>query len=208
MNMKRNLFGLLAVAGLAFAAGRLHVLSGGESVAWAQAEQELTEEMEAYVKAGMPGEHHRHLDVMIGEWDAVFKIWMAPDSEPMVSRGTVNREWVLDGRYVRETVEAVSDWGTFSGIGYIGYNNFDGQFEVAWMDSMSTGIYTESGTFDPDKKVLATRGAHRDPASGRIINSWGEMDLSDTDSHTYLGYINDPDGRSFKHFQGTTTRKK
>ena len=208
MNIKRNLLGLLAVTGLAFAAGRLHVLSGGESTAWAEAEQELSKEMEAYVAASMPGDGHLSLDRMVGEWDGVFKIWMDPECEPMVSRGTVSRQWVLDGRFIKEIVEATSDWGTFTGIGYIGYNNVDGQYEFVWMDSMSTGMYIETGTYDPDSMILATRGSHRDPASGKVLNSFGKLDLSDSDRHTYVGYITGPSGKSFKHFEGTTTRQK
>ena len=208
MRLNRNLIGMLAVGGLAFGAG--HLLSENKPLAWAgqEADHEMDAEMQAYIAAGMPGEHHRRLDPMIGEWDGVFKIWMEPNSEPMISRGTVTREWVLDGRFVKESVEATSDWGTFTGLGFIGYDNVDGQYEVAWIDSMSTGIYTETGYFDPEKKTLSMRGSHRDPASGKVISTWGKMDLSNPDKQTAVGYVVGTDGTPFKHFEGTTERKR
>ena len=209
MRMNRNLLTLLAVGGLAFGAG--HLLSEYKPLALAgeQTDHEMNSaDMEAYTAAGMPGENHRRLDQLIGEWDGVFKIWMAPDTEPMISRGTVTREWILGGRYVQETVEATSDWGTFTGMGIIGYDNVDGQYEVAWIDSMSTGIYTETGFYDAGENVLSMRGSLRDPITGKVISTWGTLDLSNPDAHIGIGYVSGSDGKSFKHFEGITSRKR
>ncbi len=79
MRINRSVWGLLAVAGLAFAAGRLSIVLGGQSVASAQPAQEHPEmeksaEMEAMRKAGAPGEHHQYLNQMIGEWEGMFTI--------------------------------------------------------------------------------------------------------------------------------------
>ena len=213
MRMNRSVLGLLAVAGIAFAAGRLSIVLGGQPLASAQPAQEHPEmeksaEMEAMAKTGAPGEHRRYLNRMIGEWEGVFRMWMKPGAEPMEMPGTCKREWVLDGRYIHETVESESEWGPFRGVGYMGYNNVDGQYEFIWMDTMSTAIMFETGSYDPDSKVLTTRGSHRDPASGRVINSRGNLDLSDPNRHTYVGYATGPDGKEFKNFEGTLERTK
>ncbi len=213
MTINRSVWGLLAVAGIAFAAGRLSIVLGGQPLASAQPAQdqpdmEMSAEMEAMAKAGAPGEHRRYLNRMIGEWEGTFRMWMEPGAEPMEMAGTVKREWVLDGRYIHETVESESKWGPFRGVGYIGYNNIDGQYEFIWMDTESTAIMFETGTYDPDSKVLTTRGSHRDPASGQVFSSRGTLDLSDPNRHTYVGYSTGPDGKEFKHFEGTMERKK
>ncbi len=75
------------------------------------------------------------------------------------------------------------------------------------MDTMSTAIVFENATYDPEKKVLKFRGSHRDPLTGRVINSSSKLDLSDPYRHKYVGYMTGPDGKSFKHMEGTTTRK-
>ena len=205
MRINRNLVGLAAVAALAYAAGHFGAFSGHDAVAVTQPEAEIPAEMQAYMALGEPGEHHRHLDAMIGEWSGEFTMHM-PGMPPMTSRGTVSREWVLGGRYIHETIEATSEMGTFTGIGYIGYNNLDGQYEIIWMDSMSTAIYTETATFNPDTKVLSTRGTHRDP-KGQVINVRGKLDLSNPDRHVFVSYLITPDGKEFKHFEGFTSRK-
>ncbi len=107
MRFNRSVWGLLAVAGIAFAAGRLSFVLGGQPLASAkpaqdQPDMEMSAEMEA--KARAPGEHRRYLNRMIGEWEGVFRMWMEPGAEPMEMPGTVKREWVLDGRYIHETV--------------------------------------------------------------------------------------------------------
>jgi hypothetical protein len=209
MKINKTILGMIAVAGLAYAAGHVSLFSGGPN-AWAGPEDDyqITEEMQAYAEAGRPGEHHKYLDSMVGQWDGLFNIYMEPGQEPMISRGTVTREWILDGRFLQETVEATSDWGTFSGLGFFGYDNVDQQYEIVWMDSMSTGIYSETGTYDAETKILKTQGTSRDPSSGRVINTRGKFDMSDPDEQVYVGYMSGPDGKSFKHFEGVTSRQK
>lgn len=209
MRMTTTVLGMFAVAGLAYAAGHVSLFSGGRD-AWAgpEDEYEITQEMQAFVEAGTPGKHHKYLNALVGAWDGEFNIWMEPGQDPMISRGTVTREWILGGRYLQETVEATSDWGTFSGLGFYGYNNVDQQYETVWMDSMSTGIYSETGEYDALKMLLKTRGTSRDPVSGRVINTSGTLDLSDPDKHVSVGYMSGPDGKPFKHFEGVTTRQK
>ncbi|MHC4094264.1 MAG: DUF1579 family protein, partial [Planctomycetota bacterium] len=154
MKINGNLWPLVAVAGLAYAAGHFGILRGGGSGAWGEAPQEAPLAAPAYRDVGAPGEHHRRLEPLTGEWEGEFKIWTGPDAPPMLSRGTVSREWILGDRFLKETVEAESEQGTFRGLGYIGYNNFDGQYQVVWMDDTSTAISTETGTYHPDQKLL------------------------------------------------------
>ena len=215
MNIRitRSALGLLAVGGLGYAAGHFHLLSVGEPGAWAQASKEQARqqqpdpEMQAYIDAGTPGQNHRYLEALVGEWTGEWKIYMQPDQPPMVSQGTITREWVLGGRYLRETVDATSDMGRFSGAGYMGYNNIDGQYEFVWMDTMSTAISVETGTYNPQTKILTTRGSHRDPTTGRIMQGWGKLDLSNADRQPYLGYSTASDGSEYKCFEGVALRK-
>ncbi len=58
----------------------------------------------------------------------------------------MRRQWIMDGRYIRESVRASSELGSFEGLGFSGYNNLDGQYEFVWMDNDSTMIYFETGS--------------------------------------------------------------
>jgi hypothetical protein len=214
MGINRNIAAVLALTALAFAAGRAGWFgTGPEASAQQMKEQESQEappemspEELAAFELGMPGEHHKYLDTLIGDWEGVFKIWMEPGGEPLVSKGRAEREWVLDGRFVHEVVEAETDWGPFHGIGYVGYNNVDGRYEAVWMDSTSTGIYFETGSIDPVTRIMRTRGTYRDPVSGKVYASRGMMDMSNPNRHTMVGYMTGPDGKEFKNFEGVMER--
>lgn len=219
--MKVNRNGLMlvpAVAIVAFIAGRMDLHVGSSGAAWAAPVQqdegmpemspETMKRMQAMTEAGTPGEHHEHLNLLLGTWEGVYKFRMGADEPFLEMPGTASRKWVLDGHYIREDVTSVSEFGSFQGVGYIGYDNVDGQYVVAWMDNMSTGIMTETSRFDPETKTLTSRGSFRDPLTGKLIISRGEMDLSDPNRQTFVGYATGPDGKEFKSVEGTFERVK
>jgi len=162
----------------------------------------------AMMQAGTPGEHHRLLDRFVGSWKGTFKMRMAPDAPWMTFEGDVEREWVLDGRFLHETVKADSPMGPFEGISYMGYDNLEGRYVTVWMDSTTTAIYREVGYYDAEKQVLRTRGSMRDPASGKIVIGEGELDLSDPDRQVFKGWSFGTDGRRFFSMEGITERRK
>jgi len=224
----RNIVAVLAIAGLAFVAGRSSLFTTSTALAQQPPAKDKTAQpptkdkdkaappadmsadprMAAMMKAGMPGEHHKALETTIGKFEGVVRFKMDPKGEWMESKGTVEREWVLNKHYIRETVHATSDMGTFEGIGYLGYNNVDGQYEFVWLENESTAIMFEVGTFDPDKKVLSTRSLQRDPLTAHVIPGRGTWDMSNPDRHTYAGYSVGEDGREFKSFEGVFERVK
>ena len=211
MKIKQNLVGVVAVAACAFAAGRIDWGWSNTSMAeplQQASELEATPAMEAMVKAGTPGKNHEYLNQLIGTWVGTFRMWMTPGAPAMEFPGTITREWILDGRFIRETVEANSDMGSFRGLGFIGYNNIDGQYEFAWLQNMSTAISFGTGSYDADDKVLSFRGTHRDPLTGHVIYSTSTIDLSSPGLHRYVSYAIGPDGRKFKSMEGTVERKK
>jgi hypothetical protein len=205
MKINRRIVGLLAVAGLAYAAGRFSVPSSG---AWAQAEKQGSAGKQVHVDVGSPGPHHEMLDQLVGAWDGVFQVTLEPGAPPAVYSGAVNREWILGGRFVREVVKATSDEGPFEGLGYMGYDNFDRQYQSFWMDTTSTGLHVETGNYHPDRKVLHMASDGRDPVTGRVVHSWGKLDMSNPDRHVYTGYSTDPEGRTYTAVEGVLERKK
>jgi len=210
MRIHRGLLTLAGVAGVAFAAG--HFYTGNPATAFGGDHAEKSgasfeEQMAACAVYGEPSEHHRYLDPLIGDFEAEFTMYAEPGGPAITSTGTISRKWILDGRFVKETVKATSEYGDFEGLGFIGYNNYDGQYEVAWMESHSTALMTETGFYDAAKKVLTFHGSHRDPLTGRVVNGWGEVDLTDPAKQVYVSYTIGPDGQRVKQFEGVARRK-
>ncbi len=206
--------GFCAVAGLAYLAGQSNLVGLDSSAVYAQDGheghdydgQEMDPGMEQMMQAMAPGKNHAYLKRMEGEWEGTVTIWMDPKAEPMVMPGTATREFILGGRYLREEVTSESGFGIFKGLGFIGYNNQDGQYEFAWMENMSTAIMHGTGQFNPDTKVMTTSGSMRDPMSGRMVTRRGHLDLSDPNRHVFKEYANDATGREFLTFKGVFER--
>jgi hypothetical protein len=209
MNIKA-IITMLAVAGLAFAAG-VCCVDASRAVAGPPEDVQLPPEaqamMEAWEKAGAVGAHHEKLNGLAGEWHGTFRMWMEDGAEPMESTGTIDRRWVLNGRFLEEKVTATSTFGDFNGIGYLGYNNLDGRYEFVWLEDMSTGMMHGTGTFDPDNNTFRWSSSHRDPITGHTIDSWSKLEMTSSSSQTYTGWQIGKDGRKFKSFEGTLERK-
>jgi hypothetical protein len=215
MSTKQNLLVVAGVAVVAFVAGRMDLFSGSvaavaqsEKPSAEQPQMQMSEEQKAWFEASQPGEHHKVLDQLLGTWEGRFKIWMDPDAEAMTSTGTMTREWIMDGRYLKEEVDATTAGGPFRGMSIMGYNNTRKIYELIWIDNQSTAVYMDRATYDPETKTLKTRGSMQDPLSGRTIMTWGEVDMSDPDRHVFTGWMHDADGRPFKNFQAVAERVK
>lgn len=123
-------------------------------------------EMEAWMKAGTPGDMHAWLARGVGTWDAVVKMTM-PGEPSSESVGTMKIEMILGGRYQQGHFKGDMMGMPFEGVATTGYNNVTKMFEGSWMDSFSTAIMTTKGGLEGDKLVL--KGEMMDPAKNQMI---------------------------------------
>lgn len=155
-------------------------------------------EMQAWMAASMPGEHHKHLDAIVGSWTADTKFWMnGPDAPADRSMGVMINSWTLDGRFVRHEYTGSSMNMPFRGVGYMGYDNIAKAYTGMWMDTMSTNMMTHQGQCDADHKVFTMTGEFKDPM-GKMIKSREVITLVDKDTHTMFMYHTEPGGKEMK----------
>ena len=121
--------------------------------------------MEAWQKAGTPGEEHAALAELAGDYTLEVKSWMDPNGEPTVSAGTSHSEMILGGRVLKETVHGEMMGMPFEGIGMTGYDNTKGAYWSTWVDSMSTGIGVAEGNWNDDHSALVMHMDFVDPMS-------------------------------------------
>ena len=107
----------------------------GVLVAVAQAEEPKTPPspealLKALAEAGKPGPEHQKLQPFVGHWTFTMKFWTDPSQPPAELKGTVERKWIMDGRFVQETVrgECVKTGKTCEGMGLLGYDAGRKQF--------------------------------------------------------------------------------
>ena len=55
--------------------------------------------MEQMMELGKPGDNHKVLATMAGDWNYTVKMWMDPTAKPQESKGTATRKAIMDGRF-------------------------------------------------------------------------------------------------------------
>src|SRR6185436_7944321 len=118
--------------------------------------------MEAWMKAGSPGEVHKKMAEDVGTWDMKVTSYGPPGTPPTEEKGTATRKMTMDGRVLVEDVTSTMMGMPFKGQGMRGYDNVSGKYWGTWVDSMSTGIMVSEGTCDA-KGTCSFTGTMNDP---------------------------------------------
>lgn len=212
--MRRSLVALATVAvfGLGWSAGQVFSqdMGGGgkkEEGGGAPSGGPSPEEMEAMMKAGTPGEPHKKLASMSGEWTCTGKMWMDPKGPATESVGGSKGRMIYDGRYQVQEITGDFMGMPFEGMSIVGYDNTLKEYVGAFLCNMSTGIMTSKGKENADGTITFT---------GECVNPMGEkesyrevMTFKDKDTITSVMYMKTPKHpEEFKSMEWTYTRKK
>ncbi len=164
-------------------------------------------EMEAYMKAGMPGAPHKALAATAGNYNLKIKSWHEPGGPAMEDGGTATRSMALDGRVLVEQVKSQMMGTPYAGHGMMGFDNVTGKYWSTWNDSMSTGILVTEGTCDGEKKHCTFTGSWNDaikkaPVKARMTTRW-----TSPTTEIFELYAPGKDGKEFKMMEITYTKK-
>ena len=77
-----------------------------------------------FAKLPKPGPEHKKLEPFVGHWTFTMKLWTDPNQAPAELKGTIERKWIMDGRFVQETArgECPQTGKTIEGLGLVGYD--------------------------------------------------------------------------------------
>jgi len=143
--------------------------------------------MAEYMKIAMPGEQHKHLDILAGKWKTKSRIYMGgPGSTPMETEGTAEAKWVLDGRFVLIEHDGTMMGMPHKGLWLIGHDNFRKLFTASYASSMGTELLSMSGARHPETGVITFYGQMDEPmlkVVGRMVKY--VIRPSDKDSWTF-----------------------
>ena len=155
--------------------------------------------MEEMKKLGAPGENHKLLEPMIGNWKANVKFWMSADAKPEESMGSSSNHWILGGRFVQQDFKGTSMGQPFEGLGIMGYDNIRGEFTSLWMDNMATGVMVGSSQYDAASKMFSGNATMSCPMTGEKNRAMRSVCKTVDANHlTHEMYMNDKDGKEFK----------
>ena len=140
----------------------------------------MLEMMKKYEAAATPGEPHKVLADIAGNWKTVTQMWESPDSKAKSSKGTSNFKMVLGGRWLQQEFKGNMMGKPYQGMGLIGYDNVKQKYQTNWFDSMSTGSLKSEGDFDVSTKTLKDSGTMSSPVTPsktqEIRSEWQMVD--------------------------------
>ena len=173
-------------------------LSGFVSV-FAQGSQEEMEAQKKMMEYMTPGDYHKRMAMAVGDWTAKSQFWMAPDTQPMETDGTVKAEMILGGRFLQMKYSSVMMGMPFEGISTDGYDNGRKVFFNIWVDNMGTGVMYSEGVYDENTKQTVYTGKVFDPALGKEVPFREVIQMVD-DTHMAMEryFPNSKDGKEYK----------
>lgn len=119
--------------------------------------ESMQAEMKAMMEAGTPGEMHKWMAKMTGDWTATIKAFV-PGMPESTDTGTMKVSMLFDGHYSRSHMKSTFMGQPFEGVGTLGFNNTTGKFESTWVDSMSTMTMMSTGSLDKATNTLTMTG--------------------------------------------------
>jgi len=154
-----------------------------------------------------PGKEHEALKPLIGSWTCAVKFWMAPGTAPQESAGTMERKWILGGRFMQEDYKGSAMGMPFEGVGLIGYDKGQKRYDSSWMDSMSTSTMKMTGSADASGKTFTFTGENFCPMEGKLLKGRSTLEIVNNDKQILKMFGPGPDGKEFQNFEMVVTRK-
>lgn len=168
----------------------------------------MMETMKKYQAAGTPGEPHKVLSNLAGKWKTSSKMWHKPDAPAETSKGTANFKMILGGRWLQQEFKGTAMGQPYQGMGLVGYDNVKGKYESTWYDSMSTGLMTAEGDYNPATKTLTDKGSASCPISADKTQEFrSDWQMVDKNKMVFSMFGAAPEGGpEFKMMEITYTR--
>ncbi|MEE9553631.1 MAG: DUF1579 family protein [candidate division Zixibacteria bacterium] len=135
----------------------------------AEEKQDSTAQDEIMAKAmelAQPGEEHKLLERLTGEWNAETKMWMSPGADPMILPGKAGLKMILDGRFLYGEYSITSDQMKGDGLFVTGFDRRHEKFTYIGFDTWGTYSVSASGTYDEETKSITMYGEDVDPIMG------------------------------------------
>lgn len=202
----------IAVVGLAVTVASLAIADPATD-ALTQPEMKLppgwtAEDMQACIMSATPGQEHAQLAKDVGEWHAKTTMWMALNTDPMESEGSMTVTPILDGRFMKiEMIGEMPGMGPYNGGGVCGFDNVTKKYVATWMDNWSTGIMVGEGERSPDGKKMSWTYTASCPIAGKQVTVRQVETVTGPNSKTWEMFGPDPKtGEEFQSMRIELTR--
>jgi Protein of unknown function (DUF1579) len=157
-----------------------------------------------FVTRGMPGDGHKAMEPLAGDFEVKMSLYGAlgtPD-KPFTATLKAHREWVGDGRFLRDITSGDIPGGHYWRMGTLGYSTMDRRYEWVTQDALNANmmIYlgkTGSGPQFPASLsgAFTDQGVLGEKVAGKRVAQRTEIVIQDQDHHRIEIYFTPPRGK-------------
>ena len=160
---------------------------------------------------GAPGEEHKKLDLLAGDWDVALKIPIGPGKH-VEGKSSCEAKWVMDGRFLRQEYSSIFMGKPLTVVRYLGFDRHKGKFVEVHFESTHTDVMHSEGDISNDGKTITCRGSHIEAATGKEVNVRTVTTFGDKDKFT-LEMTYNPDSKdsttiTLRHSRNTERQNK
>lgn len=165
-----------------------------------------------------PGTEHKALVPLVGKFKVEKKIFVAMGTadKPATSSGmTTTREWVGEGRFLRDVTNGKIGSAAYWREGLLGYNPANRRYEWNTADNVTPIMMQyRSKNGSADKRPIELAGAFTDLGVtgeenvGKPVMMRTVITVADNDHHTFEIYFTTPDGTELLADKMEFTRAK
>jgi hypothetical protein len=165
--------------------------------------------LKALAEAGKPGAEHQKLQPFVGDWTFTMKVWTDPSQPPAELKGVVERKWIMDGRFVQETVrgECCTSGKTFEGLGLLGYDRGQKKFTSVRVCGLCGTISSGLITCDSSASRFECVKEECCPLTGEKVKGRDEVIIESKD-RIVTNVYRAVDGKEVKVMELVSIRKK
>ena len=153
-----------------------------------------------------PGEHHKELDILAGNWKLGVKWRAAPDDKWSESQGSAEYQWILGRRFLQESLEYDMGDDSLEWLGVYGYDNYQRKFTAVWVDNMGTNTEFATAVGGPQRGGFIFEGQQDDPLTGGKRKFRWIITIVSKDRLRFDSFDESPTGKFFKNTEVTATR--
>ncbi len=170
-------------------------------------EEALPAEIQAWIAAGLPNEHHEHLSRLAGEWDMKGEMWTTPGAPPVEFAGESSNTMILGGRFLQSRISNEIAGVQFEAVGFEGYDNVEKKHISLSIDNSGTGIQFSEGECSGDGNVISSTTGYFDPATGATKKMKTRLTIVSDDQYIFEAWEQVADGEDILMGKVTYTRK-
>lgn len=175
----------------------------------------------AMVRNGLPGEMHKRLDALVGEWDVTMSFYIAGGTadKPLVASGlTCRREWIAEtgNRHLRDVTQGKVAGNPYYRLGILSYSTMDRRYEWNTVDALNANMMTYKGAKGGASLTgdivmtgeFTNQGVLGEAYAGKTVGQRTVIKIESRDRHVFDLYLTPPGEPERLATRGVYTRRQ